>query len=181
VLEQYVYDRKGTLLASAVAKSHTYYEKLGISLPQEIDVQIPSAGLSLSIDVGTVALNGPLDNAQVWTMPAIPGSPAVDLGAAPPNSPGGGAPNLGDQLTRADWYTATTPSPAPNVLDGTPTMAPLSVPAPAGVAFGAPQFVPSGGRPADPGAGVAAPAANAPGDVQRLPVGGVAAQPAFAR
>jgi hypothetical protein len=178
VVEQHVYDRQGTLLASAVARSHRYYEGVGVSLPQEIDIQIPATGLSLSIDVGTVAINGPLDNQQLWTLPAPPGAPVVDLGTAPPNSPGGGPAKLGDQMTRADWFGPAAASAPPSVMDVTPAAPPMAVGVSAPVGGPAPQFVPPGGQPAavaDPFGPSAAP------DVQRLPVGGVAAQPAFAR
>jgi hypothetical protein len=189
VLEQYVYDRSGALLASAVAKSHSYYDKLAISLPQEVEVQIPAAGLALSIDVGTVTLNGPIDNAQVWAMPAIPGSPAVDLGTAPPNSPGGGAPNLGDQLTRADWNNAAQPSPSPNVLNPLPPSTPAAVGVPLPVAVGpplsgavsAPQFVPPAGQPTAPADPFSTRQSLASPVAQRLPPGGIAAPEAFSR
>jgi hypothetical protein len=177
VVEQHVYDRNGTLLASAAARSHRYYEGVGVSLPQEIDIQIPATGLSLSIDVGTVTINGPMDNQALWTLPAPPGAPVVDLGAAPPNSPGGGPAKLGDQMTRADWYGPTAAAAPPSVMDVSPAPA-MAVAMSAPVGAPAPQFVPPGGQRAavaDPFGPSTAP------EVQRLPVGGVAAQPVFSR
>ncbi len=190
VLEQHVYDRSGALLASAIARSHRYYPEAGVSLPQEIDVQIPSAGLQLSIDVGTVAINGPLDNQQLWAVPTIAGAPTVDLGAAPPNSPGGGAPTLGDQFSRADWDGPPPAVGTPNMLGAVTVAPPIAAPAMAAAApqVGgvAGQFIRPGGEPAtgfDPFA--ASPPASAtaapPPGTQRLPTGGIAAQPTFER
>lgn len=193
VLEQHVYSRTGTLLASAVAKSHKYYPEAGVSLPQEIEIQIPSTGLQLSIDVGTVTINGPMDNQQLWSVPTMAGVPTLDLGATPPSSPGGGPPPLGDQMTRADWYGPAPAGGAPAIIGAAPpaptTGAPLGgslgavSPTPGGVA---PQFVPPGGQPAgpvDPFVTATTPVApyQAPPGTQRLPIGGVAAQPVFER
>lgn len=86
VLEQYIYDAQGTLLASAVARSHQYYPAANISLPQEIEIRLPVAQMALSIDVGTVVLNQPSLNPTLWQLPAISGCPQVDLGTAPPNT-----------------------------------------------------------------------------------------------
>lgn len=178
VLEQHVYDGAGTLIASSVAKSHRYYPEAGLSLPQEVEIQIPASQLSLSIDVGTVAINTLGDSPQLWAMPAISGAPQVDLGTAPTAA---AVPRLGDQLTRADWYG---PGPAVGSFDaaglpgpgsaaavaGTPVAsAPaMTVAAAPSTATAAPQFI-------NPG-GVASPApdpfAAAPRS-QRLPPGGV--------
>ncbi len=194
VLEQHVYDRSGALLASAVAKSHRYYPEAGVSLPQEIDVQIPSSGLHLSIDVGTVTINGPMDGQALWSVPVMTGVPTVDLGAAPPNSPGGGAPTLGDQMTRADWDGPTTTVGPPNMLGAAAAASPIAGPT---VAVGvpqtggvSPQFIPPGGQTAgvfDPfstatpmTSPITSPPIAAPG-TQRLPTGGIAARPLFER
>ncbi|HYO26060.1 MAG TPA: hypothetical protein VEQ85_14045, partial [Lacipirellulaceae bacterium] len=79
VLEQHLYDSAGTLLASAVAKSHRYYPETGASLPQVVEIRSPPAELAMTIDVGTVELNRLANTPQLWTLPTIPGSPAVDL------------------------------------------------------------------------------------------------------
>jgi hypothetical protein len=186
VVEQHLYDGAGTLLATAVARSHRYYPETGVSLPQVVDIRIPPAELAMTIDVGTVELNRLVDNPAMWALPVIQGAPAVDLGAAPPSMPGGGAPTLGSQLHNADWY-----DPAPTV--GAP---PLAYPVPAGaapavstpIATGTPlphvtaapgpQFVPPGG--------VAAPAVDPFGPppvigAQRLPASGVPTQSLFTR
>jgi hypothetical protein len=88
VVGQYVYDPSGrTLLAVAIAESHQYYPAEQVSLPQRISLQLPTAGLSLKIDMGTVQINQLAgDPAQLWTMPAFEGYPKYDLGGALPNT-----------------------------------------------------------------------------------------------
>jgi hypothetical protein len=156
VLEQHVYDAAGNLVASVVARSHRYYPQHGVSLPQELDIQIPASELALSIDVGTVEINTLGDNPQLWTMPTIAGSPPYDIGSAA----AGSVTPVGQQLSQADWY-----GPGP------PTAAPAPIPV-------APLTTAVGGLPAPPldpfTAGDAA-------GMQRLPSGGVAAQSTFAR
>lgn len=94
VIEQHVYDPTGrTLLASAVAESHQYYPAQQVSLPQRISLRLPTAGLALKIDMGTVAINQLAgDPAQLWAMPAFDGYQKVDLGGAVPNTPLPGRP-----------------------------------------------------------------------------------------
>jgi hypothetical protein len=172
-LEQHVYDSAGTLVATAVAKSHRYHEEAGVSLPQQIEIRIPASELSLSIDVGTVAINTLGDSPQLWTLPAISGAPQVDLGSMPT---AGGVPRLGDQLTQADWYG---PGPAigspPTFIGAGPTV-PVPVPATPASALPAPQFI-------NPGGVAQAPdplAIGAQSGMHRLPTSGVA-QESFVR
>ncbi|MEX2092292.1 MAG: hypothetical protein WD971_06425 [Pirellulales bacterium] len=93
VVGQYVYDPTGqTLLAVAIAESHQYYPVEQVSLPQRIALQLPTAGLKLKIDMGTVQINQLSgDPNQLWTMPAFDGYQKHDLGGAVPNTqlPGG--------------------------------------------------------------------------------------------
>lgn len=106
ILQQHVYDQQGGLLASALARSHRYYPEHGVSLPEKLDIQMPKAQLSLSIDLGSVAINQPAANPQIWEMPVIQGVPRVDLGSAPAVA----TQTFGNQLTRADWRAAPAPS-----------------------------------------------------------------------
>lgn len=105
VLEQYIYDTSGTLLASAIARSHRYYPELGVSLPQEVDIQMPVAQMSLSINVGTVLLNQIADNPTLWSLPVLSGYPQVDLGTAPP----GAVPAI-SAAGSTDWSTLASPA-----------------------------------------------------------------------
>ncbi len=121
VLEQHVYDAQGTLLASAIARSHQYYPAQNISLPQKIDISLPTAQLALSIDVGTVQINQGTPNPALWQLPALAGYRQVDLGTAPPGAVSAmGAP--GSQ----DWNTLA--SPANFGLPPTQSFAPVTTP-----------------------------------------------------
>jgi hypothetical protein len=100
VVGQYVYDPTGqTLLASAVAESHQYYPAEQVSLPQRISLQLPTTGLALKIDMGTVQINRLSgDPAQLWSMPAFDGYQKVDLGNALPNTQLQGQPPAAQPL-----------------------------------------------------------------------------------
>lgn len=176
VLEQYVYDAGGRLVASAIARSHRFYPQVGSSLPQVIDIRVPAAELSLTIDVGTVQINGLVDNPQLWTMPAIPGVSQVDLGSS---ATPGIAPPLGEQLSRARWSDPTaTAGPVP--IDTALTPTPLNAPAPSMPLQTATQHL---APPATVPAQVATlPTASAPAPLpQSLPAGGVSAPDPWVR
>jgi hypothetical protein len=181
VLEQHLYDGAGKPVASAVAKSHRYYEAAGVALPQVVEINVPVAELAMTIDVGTVEVNRLADNPQMWTMPVKPGYPAVDLGVQPPADPGGGAPAMGAQISGANWYDDPPMAAAPQPVIGIPqpvavvpgaiaSVVPTTQPS---VAPG-PQFVPPGGVVAQ--TATAQPAYGSPPGIvasQRLPAGGV--------
>jgi hypothetical protein len=64
-----------------------------VSLPQVISLKLPTAGLSLRIDMGRVAINQLSgDPAQLWAMPAFDGYQKIDLGGAIPSTPLPGRP-----------------------------------------------------------------------------------------
>ena len=111
-LEQHLYDGAGTLLASAVAKSHRYYPKTGVSLPQVVEIRIPPAELAMTIDVGTVELNRLADNPAVWSLPAIPGSPPWTWARRRRACPAAARRRWGAR-SRANWYD---PAPAVGAL-----------------------------------------------------------------
>lgn len=129
VLEQHVYDTSGTLLASAVARSHRFHPAMGVSLPQEVEIRMPAAQMSLSIDVGTVALNQVADNPALWSLPALSGYQQIDLGTAPP----GAFPAISSAGSN-DWSTLASPAfvgLTPETVRGAGTLAPpptLSLP-----------------------------------------------------
>ena len=105
VLEQHIYDATGTLVASTRVKSHRYHESMGVSLPQEIELRIPAAQLSLSINVGDVQLNNLANNPALWSLPVLSSYPQIDLGTASP----GTVPRVGSAGSR-DWNTLASPS-----------------------------------------------------------------------
>ncbi|NOY41917.1 MAG: hypothetical protein GXP26_08785 [Planctomycetes bacterium] len=86
ILEQHIYNNQGTLVASSRALSHRYYPTMGVSLPQQIELNLPAAQLALTIDVGAVILNQAGSSPELWRLPAISGYPQVDLGTALPGT-----------------------------------------------------------------------------------------------
>lgn len=187
VLEQHVYNVQGTLIASAVAKSHVYYDELKVSLPGKVEIRIPASDLSLSIEMGTVEINKLGENPQLWAMPSKPGVPLTDLGSSSANA---ALPQMGDQITGANWYG---PGPAVGQVQQ-PMLAPngLPVASASGASAAAPPQVavvtPAGPSPQfiQP-SGVELPAASvaqqqSPYPVrQQLPAGGVSDASTFAR
>jgi hypothetical protein len=123
VVEQHVYDPTGqTLIASAVAESHRFYPAEGVSLPQKISLRLPTAGLAMKIDLGTVQINQLSgDPNQLWTMPTFAGYPQIDLGGAVMTTPLPGRP------FRQPLSPTASPMPAPYPTTGAAT-APMSMP-----------------------------------------------------
>lgn len=79
ILEQYVYDQTGSLLASAIGSRHQYDPANGVSLPREVSVKLPLAQLAFTIRADAYSINQLTAGQQLWTIPEIPGSPATDL------------------------------------------------------------------------------------------------------
>lgn len=123
VLEQHIYDARGTLLASAVSRSHQYYPTLGVSMPQEIELNLPLAHMALAIDVGTVQLNQLADNPALWQLPVLSGYQQINLGTAAPNTISAmGAPGSNDWNTGAapGWLGIEPPAGAMAGYDNRP-------------------------------------------------------------
>lgn len=81
VREQHVYDANGSLTASVYADDFRHDPATNISLPERIRLNVPAAGLDLTINTGPIVTNVPISaGGQLWTMPQL-GSPAVDLAA----------------------------------------------------------------------------------------------------
>lgn len=84
VLEQNIYNTQGLLLASSVASQHRRDPLSGLVMPGVVVVNCPSAQFSIRIDLGAVQINRLSGNsAELWNMPSIQGTPAVNL--ADPN------------------------------------------------------------------------------------------------
>jgi hypothetical protein len=115
VVEQHVYDQAGrTLLASAVAESHQYYELEKIALPQAVSIRLPTANLALRINLGNVRINQlSADRAQLWTMPTFDGSPQYDLGGAAVGTPLPGQGVTRPLLNTPGPNAYSPPQPAP--------------------------------------------------------------------
>ena len=89
VIEQDIYDPSGTtLLASARADSHRYYPAEQVSLPDRVTIQLPTANLRMTINLGVVQINQlATDRGQLWTLPIFDGYPQHNLGGAVPGTP----------------------------------------------------------------------------------------------
>lgn len=105
VLQQHIYDPTGVLLASATATSHRYYPEIQASLPQKIKLNLPALQMSLSIDVGNVALNQLGVTPELFAMPVMSGVQQVDLGSAP----AGGLAPIATAASK-DWSTGASPA-----------------------------------------------------------------------
>lgn len=92
VREQHVYDPSGTLMASVFADRFRYDATSQTSLPERVRLNVPTAGLDLTIKTGTILVNLPVGNGgQLWTPPQLGGQyPTIDL-TAPGNGLAGGS------------------------------------------------------------------------------------------
>src|SRR3954447_5025449 len=128
VIEQDVYDQSGTtLLASARADSHRYYEREQVSLPERVTIQLPTANLRMTINLGPMQINQlAVDRGQLFGLPTIDGSQQINLGGAVPGTPlpGPAAPSPLSGIVPTSYPSyPTTPYPV------TPAYAPSAPPA----------------------------------------------------
>jgi hypothetical protein len=80
VLQQNIYNAQGCLLASATASGHRRDPLSGLVMPGVVMVNCPTAQFSMRIDLGPVQINRLSGNpSELWSMPSIQGTPAVDL------------------------------------------------------------------------------------------------------
>jgi hypothetical protein len=132
VVEQHVYDQAGkTLLASAVAETHRYYPVEQVSLPEMLSIRLPTAGIAMKINLGTMQINQLSgDRAQLWALPTFEGYPQYDLGGAAAGTPVPGrvtSSPTGGGVTPASYpaypttpypvtpaFNPTTPPPLPS-------------------------------------------------------------------
>ncbi|MEN1681469.1 MAG: hypothetical protein AAGJ46_17955 [Planctomycetota bacterium] len=146
VVEQQVIGAGGQVLAAAAAKEFRYYVEAGASLPSEVTVQVPTAGLTLTVRTGGVSVNTPLGSQSPhWQMPVMDGYPTVDLGqvggapiagAAPSvAAPMVGSPIVGTPMPPSTVYSrmapaASAPNAAPSVarLPATTPTTPIAPP-----------------------------------------------------
>ena len=90
ILEQHLYDPQGQWTASALTSNHRYYPDIGTSLPHRIEVRMAPPNPSFQLDIDSYSINQlRVDPRQLFTMPAYPDYPAVDLAAPMPWAPGG--------------------------------------------------------------------------------------------
>ena len=87
VLEQHLYDARGTRIASALTSRHRFVPlggagmpQVGASMPQEVDIEWPANQVHLRLDFSDFQLNT-LHNvpSPLWAKPEYPGYANVDL------------------------------------------------------------------------------------------------------
>lgn len=96
VLEQHLYDYRGTRIASAFTSRFHRDAVSGAVMPREIRIECPATQLDLHIDLDEMQINalGP-QSAGLWIKPNYPGYPEVNLAqAAPLVGPGIGSPAI---------------------------------------------------------------------------------------
>jgi hypothetical protein len=80
VVEQFVYDATGRLVARARGSEHQYDPAAGVSLPRVIEVQLPTMPLEFRLEVDGYTVNQLVsDPTQLWQRPQFAGYPAIDL------------------------------------------------------------------------------------------------------
>ncbi len=80
ILEQFVFNTANELLASAVASDFVYEPLNQVSLPRRIEVNLPPAQLTFTLQVDSYVVNSlNADPAQLWAMPELKGYPYTDL------------------------------------------------------------------------------------------------------
>jgi hypothetical protein len=106
ILQQYLYDPRGELVAQTTASEHRYYADVDVSLPHRVEIHLPRSGATIRVDVSGYLVNqlhG--DPEQLWSMPRIEGAPAVDI-TDPRNSPLAGGPDFASPMSPRDYGIA---------------------------------------------------------------------------
>jgi len=81
ILEQHLYDAGRRLVARSIASGHRRDPLSDLVMPTVVQIDYPAAQLSMRIDLGNVEINRLSgDRTAMWSMPSIPGTPAVDMG-----------------------------------------------------------------------------------------------------
>ena len=124
VLEQHLYDERGTLVARALTSNHWRDPATGAVVPQQIDLQWPATQFSLRITVRKWIVNSiPADPVQLFTMPTYPGWAIVDL--ADPNLQFPGTMPAGASPTFPAGAAPTMPTPLPGAAGNSSALVPV--------------------------------------------------------
>ncbi|HZZ72230.1 MAG TPA: hypothetical protein VFE24_08245 [Pirellulales bacterium] len=126
VLEQHLYDAKGTRIATAMTSNPRYFPEYQASMPQQVDIEWPANQVHLHLDLNDYQLNT-LHNvpSPLWQKPEYPGFANVDL--ARPNGFSGPVvePPLAKSVLPASANLPLTPEanpgPTPSAKPETPT------------------------------------------------------------
>ncbi len=148
VVEQHYYDATGNRLASSVVKKQRIDPLSGLTVPQIVDIDCPSAPFNMEIDLGAVEVNRAMaPNPQLWAMPSYPDAPPVDLAQmaggvgvtsvpcipasttlAPattsPSSPAATAPSLSTAPSAASPQPTNAATPSATLLAPPPSTSP---------------------------------------------------------
>ena len=115
VLEQHLYDARGTLLAKAEGSNHRYYSLEGVSLPHRVNVQIAPGQptqLAFQLDMSGYRINQIQGEPnRLWEMPQLEGHPLVNLADPRFQLPSGFFPSAAPPPAQAaPPYIPPTPS-----------------------------------------------------------------------
>ena len=123
ILEQHVYDERGSLLASAMLSQHARDPATGVIMPRRVQVRWPPAQLDMTIEFYDLAINRVVgDPNELFVKPTYPGFPDVDLAdprsLAPPPALGS-APSNGwnGGVVPASGYVAPTWTSPSSAID----------------------------------------------------------------
>ncbi|MEX0717489.1 MAG: hypothetical protein WD066_12930 [Planctomycetaceae bacterium] len=81
IVEHSLYDGGGKLMARALLSGHQVHQPSGATMPQQVQLEWPLAGIEMTLALGKVEVNPPNLSERTWEIPTIPDSPAMDLGA----------------------------------------------------------------------------------------------------
>lgn len=126
VLEQRVFDEGGQLLATSITSDHYYDPTSGVTLPRQIDIQLPPAQMAFTISASGYQVNQlSADGLQLWSMPQKDGHQVVDLARLSSelqaNSVPTGAPTVNGTMSPNVGYQAPANWPPPYQPGQTPT------------------------------------------------------------
>ena len=98
VLEQHVYDARGTRVASAMMSGHQRDPGTGVIMPRKVRIEWPTATFEMTVELADLQINRlTADPAALFTKPEYPGYVNVDLCA--PNALGGPPVSAGGPIT----------------------------------------------------------------------------------
>jgi hypothetical protein len=125
VLEQHLYDARGTRIASVITSQQWRDPVTGAVVPRQIELQMPASQFSLTLSMKTVQLNGiGASPGPLFDLPSYPNSPVVDL--ADPRLQGPAAPAASPSTASAPSpYGRPSPYGAPSGYRAAPTRAAL--------------------------------------------------------
>ena len=80
ILEQHLLDSTGRAIASSRTSGHRYYATAAVALPHRIEIEMPDAQLSLTIEVNEYAVNSLYGSpTQLWDKPPFEGYTPVNV------------------------------------------------------------------------------------------------------